>query len=208
VPKNQEEHRKNSARESFDEHCILNAEPTTPEFLAATVHELSTKSSRNAAISTITTIVATMSAIFPQSQAIQSIQQPQPIREILPPPPDSSSRPESSSRPQKSKSLPYSGTIMPISGGSAMEFKTKKQRNNYFRSVNTIINDSPAVRLEWAKVPITFTEEDFKQKSAIDNDAMVIEVNIAGWIIGKVLVDNGSSADILFLKTFEKMNLS
>jgi hypothetical protein len=25
-----------------------------------------------------------------------------------------------------------------------MEFETKKQRNNYFRSVNTIINDSPA----------------------------------------------------------------
>jgi hypothetical protein len=37
---------------------------------------------------------------------------------------------------------------------------------------------------------------------------MVIEVNIAGWLIGKVLVDNGSTADILFLKTFEKMNLS
>jgi hypothetical protein len=44
--------------------------------------------------------MATLSAIFfPQSQAIQSIQQPQPIREILPPPYDSSSRPESSSRP-------------------------------------------------------------------------------------------------------------
>jgi hypothetical protein len=57
-------------------------------------------------------------------------------------------------------------------------------------------------------VPITFTEEDFKLKSVIHNDAMVNEVNIAGWIIGKVLVDNGSSADILFLKTFEKMNLS
>jgi hypothetical protein len=37
---------------------------------------------------------------------------------------------------------------------------------------------------------------------------MVIEVNIAGWIIGKILVDNGSSTDILFLKTFKKMNLS
>jgi hypothetical protein len=57
-------------------------------------------------------------------------------------------------------------------------------------------------------VPITFTEEDFKLKSVIHNDAMVIEVNIAGWIIGKVLVDNGSLADILLLKTFEKMNLS
>jgi hypothetical protein len=98
---------------------------------------------------------------------------------------------------------------MPITGRSAMEFETKKQRSNYFRSINTIINDGPAARPEWAKVPITFTEKDFRLKSAIHNDAMVIdEVNIAGWVIGKVLVDNGSSADILFLKTFEKMNLS
>jgi hypothetical protein len=62
---NQEEHCKNSARESFDEHRILNAEPTTPEFLAATVHEFSAKSSRNAAIATTTTIMETLSAIFP-----------------------------------------------------------------------------------------------------------------------------------------------
>jgi hypothetical protein len=97
---------------------------------------------------------------------------------------------------------------MLITGGSAMEFETKKQRNNYFRYVNTIINDSPAARPEWAKVPINFTEEDFKLKSANHNDVMVIEVNIAGWVIEKILVDNGISADILFLKTFEKMNLS
>jgi hypothetical protein len=37
---------------------------------------------------------------------------------------------------------------------------------------------------------------------------MVIKVNIAGWVIGKVMVDNGSSVDILFMKTFEKMSLS
>jgi hypothetical protein len=89
-----------------------------------------------------------------------------------------------------------------------MEFETKKKRNNYFRSVNTIINDGPAARPEWVKVPITFTEEDFKLKFAIHDDAMVIEVNIDGWIIGKILLDNGSSTDILFLKTLEKMNLS
>jgi hypothetical protein len=58
------------------------------------------------------------------------------------------------------------------------------------------------------KVPITFTEQDFKLKSTDHNDAMVIEVNITGWVIGKILVDNGSSADILFMKTFEKMSLS
>jgi hypothetical protein len=97
---------------------------------------------------------------------------------------------------------------MPITGSSAMEFETKRQRNNYFRSVNTIINDSPTARPEWAKVPITFTKQDFRLKSTDHNDAMVIEVNIAGWVIGKVLVDNGSSTDILFMKTFKKMSLS
>jgi hypothetical protein len=126
----------------------------------------------------------------------------------LPPPPDNSSRPESSSRTQNPKSLPSFGTIMPIIGGSIMEFETKRQRNNYFRSVNTIIKDGPAARPEWAKVPITFTEEDFRLKSTNHNDAMVIKVNVAGCIIRKILVDNGSSSDILFLKTFEKMNLS
>jgi hypothetical protein len=45
-----------------------------------------------------------------------------------------------------------------------MEFETKKQRSNYFRSVNTIINDGPAARPEWAKVPITFIGEDFRLK--------------------------------------------
>jgi hypothetical protein len=85
---------------------------------------------------------------------------------------------------------------MLITGGSATEFETKKQRNNYFRSVNTIINDGPAARPEWAKVPITFIEKDFRLKSTNHNDAMVIEVNIDGWVIGKILVDNGSSAEV------------
>jgi hypothetical protein len=52
---------------------------------------------------------------------------------------------------------------MPITGGLAMEFETKRQINNYFRSVNTVINDGPTARQQWAKVPITFTEQDFKQ---------------------------------------------
>jgi hypothetical protein len=61
---------------------------------------------------------------------------------------------------------------------------------------------------EQAKVLITFIEQDFKLKSTNHNDTMVIEVNIAGWVNGKVLVDNESSTDILFMKTFEKMSLS
>jgi hypothetical protein len=93
LPRNQEEYCHNSARESNDEYRILNAELTSPKLLATTIHEFSTKSSHNAAISATATILATFSAVYPQSQAIQSIQQPQQIQEILPPPPDNSSRP-------------------------------------------------------------------------------------------------------------------
>jgi hypothetical protein len=65
VPRNQEEYRQNSAREGNDEHRLLNAEPTSPELMATTLHELSTKSSCNAAISATTTIMATFSAVLP-----------------------------------------------------------------------------------------------------------------------------------------------
>jgi hypothetical protein len=72
LPRNQEEYCHNSARESNDEYRILNAELTSPKLLATIIHEFSTKSSHNAAISATATILATFSAVYPQSQAIQS----------------------------------------------------------------------------------------------------------------------------------------
>ena len=38
-------------------------------------------------------------------------------------------------------------------------------------------------------------------------DALVIEANIQGWTIGKILLDTGSSADIKFSSTFDRMNI-
>jgi hypothetical protein len=39
-------------------------------------------------------------------------------------------------------------------------------------------------------------------------DAMVIKANIAGWEINRVLIDFGSSADIMFVNAFDQMKLS
>jgi hypothetical protein len=64
LPRNQEEHGKNPARKSVDEHRVLNAESIWSELLAATIHELSTKSSRNTAIFTTTILLATISAVI------------------------------------------------------------------------------------------------------------------------------------------------
>jgi uncharacterized membrane protein YoaK (UPF0700 family) len=64
VPRDKEKHGKNSARKSVDEHRILNANPISPELLAAAIHELSINFSPSSAVLTTTVIVATITAVF------------------------------------------------------------------------------------------------------------------------------------------------
>jgi hypothetical protein len=97
---------------------------------------------------------------------------------------------------------------MPISGGSALEFETKTERKHYFREVRNICVEGRVEKTRWSHIPITFSEEDVRLQGFPHNDALVIEANIASWTLGKLLVDNGSSADIIFADAFDKMGLN
>jgi hypothetical protein len=104
--------------------------------------------------------------------------------------------------------LPSVGTILPISGGSALEFYSKKDRKHYFREVRNICVEGRVEWTRWSHIPITFSEEDVRLQGFPHNDALVIEANIASWTLGKLLVDNSSSADIILADAYDKMGLS
>jgi hypothetical protein len=64
------------------------------------------------------------------------------------------------------------------------------------------------VQTKWSHVPLTFDARDVDLRSAPHIDAMVINCSVAGWDLHKVLVDNGSQADIIFLHAFYRMGIS
>jgi hypothetical protein len=64
------------------------------------------------------------------------------------------------------------------------------------------------VQTKWSHVSITFDTRDVDLRSAPHADAMVINCHVAGWDLHKVLVDNGSPADIIFLHAFDRMGIS
>ena len=55
--------------------------------------------------------------------------------------------------------------------------------------------------------PITFTNHDFKAIDPKQDDPMVITVAIDEFAVLKTLVDQGSSVDILYWKTFKKLGI-
>ena len=67
--------------------------------------------------------------------------------------------------------------------------------------------DGPIQKMQWSHTPIVFLEEDVNLLSFPHKDALVIEANIQGWTIGKILVDTGSFIDIIFSSTFDRMNI-
>jgi hypothetical protein len=57
-------------------------------------------------------------------------------------------------------------------------------------------------------VPLTFDARDVDLHNAPHADAMVINCRIVGWDLHKILIDNGSQADMIFLHAFDRMSIN
>ena len=56
-------------------------------------------------------------------------------------------------------------------------------------------------------LPITFTNDDLRGMYLPHYDALAISVVITNFNVQRILVDNRSSADILFISAFDKMKI-
>jgi hypothetical protein len=80
-----------------------------------------------------------------------------------------------------------------------------RQRQDYYREVNHIAIEGPVTQTKWSPTAITFTAQHVNLTSFPHTDAMVITAHIDQWDMVKILIHNGSQAEIPFLSTFEKM---
>jgi hypothetical protein len=95
--------------------------------------------------------------------------------------------------------------VLPITGGSSSEPANKKQKKEAQRRMQHVGVQGPFIRSKWSHIPITFSQEDLQLKDYPHNDAMVISCVIKGFLVHNVLVDTGSTTDIIFAKAFRQM---
>ncbi|KAK3000081.1 hypothetical protein RJ639_023783 [Escallonia herrerae] len=99
------------------------------------------------------------------------------------------------------------GTINTISGGLAAGGSSGRARKAYAREVY-ITSQPPDKKLKTVPVAaITFSDEDSKDIQTPHDDPLVITVRAGNFDVKRVLIDNGSSAEILFYDAFKKMNI-
>jgi hypothetical protein len=148
-----------------------------------------------------------------QHQPNHAYQHHQEVQVLPPPPPHHPNPPRHNPPPQAPKKEDfaeprYRGVIHMITGGSSMHFDTKQEKKDHYQSVNHVALTGPMVQMKWSHVPLTFDASDVDLHNAPHVDAMVINYRVADWDLHKVLVDNDSQSNIIFLHAFDRMGIS
>ena len=96
-----------------------------------------------------------------------------------------------------------------ISGGFAGGGESSSARKAHLRSIRSAeIGEIQAVSKQpWLDTSITFSDSDLEGCQHPHDDPLVVRAIVANKTVHLVLVDNGSSADIIFASAFDKMDI-
>ena len=104
-------------------------------------------------------------------------------------------------------SRPSLGEIRVIIGGSSTGHSSKSKKA-YLKVVQSVQLSGRSPRaMNTDEQAITFTDKDAERIHHPHDDAIVITLLIADYTTRRVLVNNGSSADILYYSAFQQMRL-
>ena len=101
------------------------------------------------------------------------------------------------------------GEIQVISGGFAGGGESSSARKAHLRSIKSAeIGEIQAVsKLPRLDTSIPFSDSDLEGCQHPHDDPLVVRAIVANKIVHRVLVDNGSSVDIIFASAFDKMGI-
>ena len=101
------------------------------------------------------------------------------------------------------------GEILVISGGFAGGGESSSAQKAHLRNIrSTEIAEIQAVsKLPRLNTSITFSDSDLEGCQHPHDDPLVVRAVMANKIVHRVLIDNGSSADIIFASSFDKMGI-
>nr|XP_023911624.1 uncharacterized protein LOC112023237 [Quercus suber] len=118
-------------------------------------------------------------------------------------------QPESSSRGDTRQFQPPQNVIkeiQTITGGPTTGGSFKSLRKAHQRQVNSVYM-IPQSKQRWTDQDMYFNEADAKGVKQPHNDPLVIMLTIEGFNTKRILIDNGSSADIIYLPAFQQLKL-
>ena len=120
-------------------------------------------------------------------------------------------RPQKAPRPKeqtKNRRLGPIGEIKTIIGGPTFRGTLRALRKAYARQVhNILVVQIPFKNIHLNDQVISFSEKDARRTHQPHDNALVITMNIAGFTTRRVMIDNSSSADILYLPAYQQMKL-
>ncbi|GFY91128.1 hypothetical protein Acr_07g0013240 [Actinidia rufa] len=106
--------------------------------------------------------------------------------------------------------MPTAGDIQTIHGGFGSGGYLTSSRKKHGRSALRLAEEE-IYNLSSSSVgdqtPITFSNDDLRGLHLPHDDALVVSAVIANFNVQRILIDNGSSADILFISAFERMKI-
>ena len=88
--------------------------------------------------------------------------------------------------------------------GMAATGSSKKARKTYLRMVQNVQTTGSVPKIAQRESPIIgFSEDDARRLHHPHDDALVVNLRVGDYNVRRMLVDNGSSADILYYPAFQ-----